>query len=107
MAILRQFRIVPMILRSIALLLTASTCLAQTTGAVTECKSPNEIATMKAQANQGNADAQLKLGDAYLRGRGVAQNNAEAVRLFREAADKGNADAQYALGSLYAAGIGV
>jgi TPR repeat protein len=69
-----------MILRSIAFLLVASACLAQTTGSTTASDSPEDIPALTTQANQGNADAQLKLGDAYLRGRGVTQNNAEAVR---------------------------
>lgn len=97
-----------MILRSIPLLLLiASTCLAQTTGLVTTSNSPDDITAITARADQGDADAQLKLGDAYLRGRGVAQSDAEAIRWFRSAADKGNAAAQYALGSLYAIGKGV
>ena len=99
--------IAPMILRGIALLLIAAKCLAQNPGSATTSSSPDDIAAITAQANQGNTDVQLKLGDAYLRGRGVTQNDAEAIRWFRAAAEKGNAEAQYALGSLYAIGKGI
>jgi hypothetical protein len=52
-----------MILRSIAFLLVASACLAQTTGSATDSNSPKDISALTAQANQGNPDAQLKLGE--------------------------------------------
>ena len=48
---------------------------------------------------QGNAGAQTGLGFMYRAGRGVAQSDAEAVRLFRLAAEQGNVDAQKALKS--------
>src|SRR6266851_3890065 len=94
-----------MLLRTVAFFLIAFTCFAQTARPAGTPNSQDDITALTAQANQGNAGAQLKLGDAYLRGRGVPQNNAEALRLFRAAADNGNAEAQYVLGSLYAAGI--
>ena len=50
-------------------------------------------------AEQGNADAQQKLGRSYSTGDGVAQDYAEAVRWFRKAADQDDADAQFNLGS--------
>ena len=37
-------------------------------------------------AEQGNAEAQFKLGDCYERGAGVKQDSAEAVKWFRKAA---------------------
>ena len=49
-------------------------------------------------AEQGDMDAQLNLGYMHLHGRGVPQDDAEAVRWFRLAADQGNATAQYFLG---------
>ena len=82
-----------MTLRGAALVLIASTCFGQTTRPATDFNSPDDSAAMNAPANRGDADGQVKLADASLRG-GAAQNNAEAVRLFRAAADKGNAGAQ-------------
>ena len=44
-------------------------------------------------ADRGDARAQLKLGGMYDDGRGVAQNDAEALKWYRLAADQGNANA--------------
>jgi TPR repeat protein len=60
-----------------------------------------------ADAEQGDADAQNKLGSLYDAGRGVAKDNAEAVRWYRKAADQGGASAQYNLGVMYDEGEGV
>jgi TPR repeat protein len=43
----------------------------------------------------------------YANGRGVAKNDAEAVKWFRKAADQGYAVGQYNLGIMYANGRGV
>ncbi len=43
----------------------------------------------------------------YRDGRGVPQDDAEAVRWYRLAADQGLADAQFSLGVMYAIGDGV
>jgi TPR repeat protein len=40
-------------------------------------------------------------------GRGVAKNETEAVRLFKQAADKGDALGTYSLGVMYSTGTGV
>jgi TPR repeat protein len=72
------------------------------------------------------ADALYRLGTMYQKGRGVAQDDAEAVRfyslaadqghagaqhrlveMYRLAADKGNADAQFQLGLMFDKGLGV
>ena len=55
-----------------------------------------------ALAAQGNAHAQYTLATMYLQGKGVIQDNLEAVRWFRESATHGNVQAQYKLGTLYA-----
>ena len=52
-------------------------------------------------AEQGNANAQNNLGEAYYNGEGVAKDTKEAVRWFRMAADQGDADAQNNLGVAY------
>jgi TPR repeat protein len=43
----------------------------------------------------------------YSSGRGVPQDDAQAVEWYRKAADQGNADAQFFLASCYDAGVGV
>ena len=67
----------------------------------------SDLDSLKAAAEQGIAEAQFILGVMYDTGRGVPQNDAEAVRWFRMAAEQGNADAQVMLGYMYAAGEGV
>ena len=55
----------------------------------------------------GNAEEQVNQGLAYYHGRDVAQNYAEAARLFRLAANQGNSNAQNNLGFMYENGFGV
>jgi TPR repeat protein len=74
--------------------------------------SADEIARLDATelrplAEQGVANAQYNLGLMYAQGKGVPENNAEAVRWFRLAAAQGVAFAQYNLGLMYAQGKGV
>ena len=54
-----------------------------------------------------NAEAMMHLGIMYLRGDGVAKDDAKGVQWFQRAAALGNAKAQYRLGTLYEDGIGV
>jgi TPR repeat protein len=58
-------------------------------------------------AEQGDADAQLKLGFMFTNGQGVAQDPAEAARWYRLAAEQGDADAQFNLGLGFKLGEGV
>ena len=59
------------------------------------------------RAEQGDASAQINLGVMYATGRGVPQDDAEAVRWFRLAAEQGHATGQYNLRFRYDAGEGV
>ena len=61
----------------------------------------------KPLADQGHADAQYNLGWMYASGRGVPEDDAEAVRWYRLAADQGLAGAQHRLGLMYYNGEGV
>jgi hypothetical protein len=61
----------------------------------------NEFAQLRAMANSGDASAQYSLGEAYDRGKGVPQDDAEALKWYRKAAENGNADAQIKLGEAY------
>jgi len=63
--------------------------------------------SLGARAEQGDADAQYKLGYAYVFGQDVRQNLREALKWFRMAAEQGYPDAQYALGVVYDEGKGV
>ncbi len=55
----------------------------------------------KHDAEQGQVEAQYKLGTMYHAGRGVPQDYAEAVKWYRRAAEQGYAAAQYNLGGMY------
>ena len=58
-------------------------------------------------AEQGHATAQYNLGQMYRLGRGVPQDDAEAVKWYRLAAEQGDASAQNNLGGMYSNGNGV
>lgn len=58
-------------------------------------------------AAKGNSLAQYNLGVAYLEGKGVAQDDQEAVKWFRMSAEHGYSEAQYNLGQMYRMGKGV
>ena len=59
------------------------------------------------KAEQGNAEAQVKLGLIYRRGREVSQDYGQAEKWFRNAAEQGNAEGQNNLGLMYDHGRGV
>ena len=58
-------------------------------------------------AIQGHAKAQFNLGKRYANGKGVAEDDKQAVQWYRSAAEQGLAKSQYALGYMYANGVGV
>jgi len=58
-------------------------------------------------AENGDSDAQYRIGLMYLNGEGVSQDLAQAARWYRKAAEQGNSDAQFGLGVLYFHGQGV
>ena len=74
--------------------------------AVTPAGAQDYAATRHA-AEQGDADAQFDLGFMYATGRGVPQDDVEAVRWYRLATEQGHARAQITLGVMYATGRGV
>jgi TPR repeat protein len=65
------------------------------------------LALLRPAAEEGDPQAQVGLGTLYASGKGVEQDDAEAVRWFRRAAEKGHALAQYNLGICYLKGRGV
>ena len=65
------------------------------------------VRELRPLAEQGDANAQYKLGFMYDKGLGVPQDYAKAVKWYRKATEQGYADAQYNLGVMYDHGRGV
>ena len=76
-------------------------------GAQAQTSEAESFDALRAQAEQGDATAQLFLGITYSEGRGVPQDDAEAARWYRLAAEQGNTGAQISLGFKYLYGTGV
>ena len=68
---------------------------------------PEIFLILRERADEGNAEAQLRLGFMYHDGTDVPQDYKEALRWYRAAADQGLAGAQSQLGAMYVAGQGV
>ncbi|MBA5866221.1 MAG: hypothetical protein GDA67_05920 [Nitrospira sp. CR1.3] len=64
------------------------------------------VVELRKSAEEGNADAQNKLGMLYSEGRGVPQDYVQAKQWFEKAAEQGHAGAQVNLGTLYFHGHG-
>lgn len=79
------------------LMLSAVTSWAQTEA--------EDFEAFKILAEQGDADAQVYLGNKYLQGEGVPQNYTEALTWFEKAAQNGNLSAQKALADIYREGV--
>jgi len=62
---------------------------------------------VRADAEKGDADAQYNLALMYRFGKGVPENDTEAVKWYRKAAEQGHAKAQSNLGYMYDHGEGV
>ena len=67
----------------------------------------DDLESIRQAAEQGNAEAQNKLGCFYLFGSGVPVDRKEALKWFRKAADRGLADAQFNLGCCCEYGRGI
>ena len=65
------------------------------------------IAELLAKAEAGDAESQVNLGKMYYLGRGVPEDEAQAVSWYRKAAQQGDAKAQFELGEMYDFGYGV
>ena len=74
----------------------------------TAALSPAEFNYLRAQAIDGNVEAQFALGVLYDKGiRGVPQDNVMARQWYEKAEMQGDARAKYCLGMMYAFGKGV
>lgn len=68
---------------------------------------PEALSALTLQAESGDPAAQFSLGNRYLNGEGVEQDNFEALRWFTLAAESDNTNAQYNIAVMYLNGIGV
>ncbi|MBM3553624.1 MAG: sel1 repeat family protein [Alphaproteobacteria bacterium] len=64
------------------------------------------VAWLEKSARQGNSQAQLQLGNLYLKGAGVARNFMQARKWLETAANNGDAFAMHNLAVLYSGGEG-
>ena len=60
---------------------------------------------VKLAAEQGDADAQYQMGQAYDHGRVVHIDNMEAAKWYQMAAEQGHVDAQYKMGDMHRSGV--
>ena len=70
-------------------------------------RTPQEVADLLTQAERGDPEAQLEVGEMYVAGRDVPQNDVVAFAWYRQAAEQGVAEAQFNVGLMYSAGRGV
>jgi TPR repeat protein len=68
---------------------------------------PSDFDAVRRQAEEGNAEAQNKLGALYRDDRSVLKDDAQAVAWFRKAAEQGYAPAEANLADMYFEGKGV
>ncbi len=66
-----------------------------------------DVGAIGEAAEQGDMEAQAKLGVIYSRGEGVPQDDKEAAKWFRKAAEQGHQQSQAILGGMYNLGQGV
>jgi uncharacterized protein len=69
--------------------------------------SPDQIQAITTKAENGDAEAQRTLGQAYAKGEAVQQDYKQAAKWYEKAANQSNTLAQVALGELCEAGQGV
>ena len=65
------------------------------------------LAILRPLADTGNAQAQARLGDAYMQGQGIPRDDAAAGRWYERAALQGETGAQIKLAAMYVSGNGV
>ena len=100
---------VPVLNAAILVLILAVGVAAQST-ALEDSRRRDEIKTrierLRSEAEQGDAEAQYKVGGMYRRGSFVPQDYQEARKWYRLMAEQGDAGAQNNLGVLYTFGRG-
>ena len=91
--------------RIVFVALTLASVFAFVTGCVTPAE--QKFSRYMKSAEQGDAVAQLILGDCYWYGYVVKEDESKGVEWYRKSAEQGNAKAQYKLGYCYDKGLGV
>jgi TPR repeat protein len=76
------------------------------TGLTAVAQSASIDSALLAKANNGDAAAQVQVGDAYAEGKGVARDPKQAGEWYKKAADQGNISAELHLAVLYRDGAG-
>ena len=71
------------------------------------CLSPDEIKALEKRAVQGEAEAQIAIGNLYVHGNDIEQDYTKAFEWYEKAAKQGLAEAQTYVGLLYHTGQGV
>ncbi len=61
----------------------------------------NAIEIVRKHASDGNALAQLRLGELYFHGRGVAEDENKAIQWWKKSAASGNVEAMYQIAHAY------
>ena len=86
----------------VAVVLSLTFCITASTGYA------NELSDLEARANQGNADAQVKLAALLVsRGHGSGEDMVKAAHWYEKAAEQGHTNAQFEIARLYHVGSGV
>ncbi len=76
-------------------------------GGLPPARAELDVVAITKAAEQGDADAQFELGFMYSKGKGVPQDDKQAVNWTRKAAEQGYVSAQYNLSLMYEDGKGV
>ena len=93
---------------AIVILGWSSIALAQAPGrAQVEDTSAAYLEQLRVLADEGERDAQFRLGQFYEEGSLVDRDQGKAIQLYLQAAEQGHAAAQHALGQIYHLGNGV
>lgn len=102
------------LLAAIVSLIIAAPTLAQSKAAINQCSAHYKAENYETAApycltaaQQGDAEAQRRLGYMYNNGKGLAKNEVEAKNWYHKSADQGNAAAQRNLGRMYDLGLGI
>ena len=79
---------------------------AATAAAVRSGSFGDAVKLLEKRAKSGDREAQYQLASLYRSGRGVAADDAIALKWMRAAADQGHAKAQYSMGKMFVSGRG-
>ena len=104
---MRSLLITPLVILAVQAPLNASADLAKGWNASNAGDYATAAQEFKKVAKQGDAYAQYLVGLMYANGRGVIQDDKQAVKWYRLAAEQGDARAQADLGVMYRYGNGV